>query len=130
MKKLILISLAVMITGCAALPSKPVFLTGQWGGPGIDLLIEGGITTVQFDCAGGSIDTNMAAAGPFSAVGTYRAGQIGPVRVGQIFTSQKATYAGTVTDDAMTMSVRLEDGSMVGPFTLSRGTPGQITPCR
>ena len=130
MKKLVLIAMAAMLAGCAAIPSKPVFLTGQWGGPGIEMLIEGGITTVQFDCAGGSIDTNMAATGPFFAVGTYRAGQLGPVRVGQIFTSQKATYAGTVTEETMTLSIRLEDGSMLGPYTLTRGTPGQLTPCR
>jgi hypothetical protein len=118
-----------ILAACAAIPQKPVFLSGQWGGPHIDLLLEGGIGTVGFDCAGGTIDTNLAASGTFSAAGTYRAGQGGPVRVGQIFTSQRATYSGSVTGDQMTLSVRLEDGSTLGPFTLTRGAQGQLTRC-
>ena len=118
-----------MLAGCAALPSKPTFLSGQWGGPQVGLLLEGGIGTVEFDCASGSIDTNLAAAGAFSAVGTYRAGHGGPVRVGQIFTSQRATYSGSVTGDQMNLTVRLEDGATLGPFTLTRGAPGQLTRC-
>jgi hypothetical protein len=118
-----------ILAACAAIPQKPVFLSGQWGGPHVDLLLEGGIGTVEFDCAGGTIDTNLAASGTFSAAGTYRAGQGGPVRVGQIFTSQRATYSGSVTGDQMTLSVRLEDGSTLGPFTLTRGAQGQLTRC-
>lgn len=123
------IGFALAFSGCAALPSKPVFLTGQWGGPGISLLIEGGIAQVQFDCAAGTIDSNLSAGGAFSAPGTYRAGQAGPIRVGQIFSSQRATYSGSVADNSMTLSVRLEDGSSVGPFTLIRGDAGQIRRC-
>jgi hypothetical protein len=118
-----------ILAGCAAIPQKPVFLSGQWGGPHIDLLLEGGIGTVEFDCAGGTIDTNLAASGTFTAAGTYRAGQGGPVRVGQIFTSQRATYSGSVAGDQMTLSIRLEDGSTLGPFSLTRGAPGQLTRC-
>jgi hypothetical protein len=118
-----------ILAGCAAIPQKPVFLSGQWGGPHVDLLLEGGIGTVEFDCAGGTIDTNLAASGTFTAAGTYRAGQGGPVRVGQIFTSQRATYSGSVAGDQMTLSIRLEDGSTLGPFSLTRGAPGQLTRC-
>ena len=118
-----------MLAGCAAIPQKPGFLSGPWGGPHVGLLLEGGIGTVEFDCAGGSIDTNLAASGTFTAAGTYRAGQGGPVRVGQIFTSQRATYSGSVTGDQMSLSVRLEDGTTLGPFTLTRGSPGQLTRC-
>ena len=41
-----------ILAGCAAIPQKPVFLSGQWGGPHVDLLLEGGSGTVEFDCAG------------------------------------------------------------------------------
>jgi hypothetical protein len=118
-----------LLAGCAGMPQKPVFLFGQWGGPHVSLLLEGGIGTIEFDCAGGSVDSALPASGAFSAAGTYRPGQGGPVRVGQIFTSQRATYAGTITGDEMTLSVRLEDGSTVGPFTLVRGAPGELTRC-
>ena len=129
MRRLGTFAAIAMLAGCAAIPQKPTFLTGPWGGPHVGLLLEGGIGTVEFDCAGGSIDTNLAASGTFTAAGTYRAGQGGPVRVGQIFTSQRATYSGSVTGDQMNLSVRLEDGSTLGPFTLTRGAPGQLTRC-
>ena len=129
-RSLFLLAPLAILAGCAALPSKPVWLSGPWGGPGVSIVLEGGIGTVSFDCAGGTIDTNIPAQGPFSAAGTYRVGQGGPVRVGQIYTSQKATYAGTVDDKTMTLSVRLDDGNTVGPFTLAQGDPGQVTPCR
>lgn len=129
MKRLGVLAAITLVAGCAAIPQKPVFLTGQWGGPHVGLLLEGGIGTVEFDCAGGTIDTNLVASGTFTAAGTYRAGQGGPVRVGQIFTSQRATYSGSVTGDQMSLSVRLEDGSTLGPFTLARGAPGQLTRC-
>ena len=125
----VMMAVAATLSGCAALPSKPVFLTGPWGGQGVGLLIEGGIAQVQFDCAAGTIDSNLAASGTFSAPGTYRTGAAGPVRVGQIFTSQRATYSGSVAAETMTLSVRLEDGTSLGPFTLTRGAQGQINRC-
>ena len=129
MRRLGTLAAVAMLAGCAVIPQKPAFLTGPWGGPHVGLLLEGGIGTVQFDCAGGSIDSVLAASGAFSATGTYRAGQGGPVRVGQIFTSQRATYSGSVTGDQMNLSVRLEDGSTLGPFNLTRGATGQLTRC-
>ena len=127
--RLFLIPLLAATAGCAALPSKPVFATGSWGGLGVEMLIEGGLANVQFDCASGTIDSNLAAAGAFSAPGSYRAGQPGPVRVGQIFTSVRATYSGSIDKDRMTLSVRLEDGTLVGPFALTQNQPGQINRC-
>lgn len=128
-RTLLILPALMLAAGCAALPQKPVFLSGQWGGQGIDMLIEGGIANVQFDCASGTVDANLPASGPFTAPGTYRPGQGGPVRVGQIFTSKRATYSGSVTDDQMTLAVRVEDGPTVGPLTLTRGAPGQINRC-
>lgn len=128
-RRFLLIPLAAVTAACAALPQKPAFLTGAWGGQGIEMLVEGGITSVAFDCAAGTVDSALPASGPFTAQGTYRPGQGGPVRVGQIFTSQRATYSGAVTEDQMTLAIRLEDGTLIGPFTLTRGTPGQINRC-
>ena len=118
-----------LLTGCAAMPHKDPYLFGLWGGPHAQLLFEGGIASVSFDCAGGTIDVPVATEGPFSAAGSYRAGQPGPVRVGQVFTSQRATYSGSVTKDQMTLTVVLDDQSVIGPFTLTKGAPGQLTRC-
>ena len=118
-----------LLTGCAAMPQKDPFLFGLWGGPHLQLLFEGGIATAAFDCAGGTIDVPVAGEGPFSAAGSYRAGQPGPVRVGQVFTSQRATYSGSVTKDQMNLTIVLEDQTVLGPFTLTKGAPGQLTRC-
>jgi len=130
--RLLLLSLALTgLAGCGTIPQKPPNLSGQWGGPHISLLLEGGLGTVEFDCAAGTIDSAIFPApdGRFSTVGTYRAGKGGPVRVGQIFQSQRATYSGTVTKTAMTLSLRLEDGQTLGPYTLTQGAPGELTRC-
>lgn len=122
---------AIGIAGCGTINQAPTHLMGAWGGPHIELLFEGGLGTVSYDCASGTIDGAIFPGpdGRFTATGTHRAGQGGPVRVGQIFTSSRATYIGSVDGDVMTLSVRLEDGTALGPFTLTRGQPGQLTRC-
>lgn len=121
----------VALAGCAALPQGPTHLSGQWGGPHVGLVLEGGIGALEYDCASGTIDTVVVPArdGRFTATGTHRPGQGGPVRVGQIFTSHRATYAGTVIKDDMTLTVTVENGTVLGPFTLRRDVPPQIVRC-
>lgn len=131
MKHWVLAVALVLTTSCATLQKKPPYLTGSWGGPHIAVAFSGGLANVRFDCASGSIDGLVMAAqgGPFEATGIYRAGSPGPVRVGQIFVSQPATYSGDVTKDVMTLNVELEDGTHLGPFTLTQGAPPQLTRC-
>ena len=121
----------ILATGCATMDSQPPYLTGGWGGPHAGASFNGGLGDVQFDCAAGTIDTQVFPAqdGSFEAKGTYREGAPGPVRVGQIFRSQKATYSGTVLEDVMTLRVQLEDGSTVGPYSLTMGGQPQLTRC-
>jgi hypothetical protein len=56
--------------------------------------------------------------------------------VGQIFRSQDAVYSGRVTAGSaknsrrvMTLQIALEDGTALGPFTLTEGSPPQVTRC-
>ena len=119
------------LAGCSAMGQGPTTLAGTWGGPGIGLTLEGGLGTVEYDCASGTIDQPIPSAdGPFKVTGTHRTGQPGPVRVGQIFTSQQATYSGTSMKADMTLSVKLEDGTELGPFKLTQGAPPQINRCQ
>jgi len=129
MKRLALLGL-LALASCATV-QKPPNLSGRWGGQGIGLLLEGGLGQVQYDCASGTIDSAIlpGAEGRFTAEGTHRAGQGGPVRVGQIFTSSRATYAGRVQGDQMELRVALEDGNVLGPFTLVEGAEPQIHRC-
>ena len=84
------------LSACASMALTPINASGQWGGPHIGLVLEGGLGTVEYDCASGTIDTPVIPApdGSFAAAGTHRPGQSGPIRVGQIFTSVPAKYAG------------------------------------
>ena len=129
--RLVLLAAVSGLSGCAALPQGPTNLSGQWGGRHISLLLEGGLGTIEYDCASGTVDTVIYPApdGRFSATGTHRPGQGGPIHVGQIFKSYRATYSGTVEKDQMTLSARLEDGTTIGPFNLVHGSQGELMRC-
>jgi len=121
----------ILASNCSTLEAKPPYLVGSWGGPSIGVSFGGGLGDVQFDCASGTVDSTVYPAkdGSFQARGTYREGAPGPVRVGQVFRTQPAIYSGHVTKNMMTLNVELEDGTLVGQFTLTRGGPAQITRC-
>jgi hypothetical protein len=121
---------ALATGGCETLENKPTHIGGLWGGPHAGIIFQGGLAEVQFDCAAGTIDDPVPARdGPFAVKGSYRAGASGPVRVGQIFRSQRATYSGTIAKTVMTMNVLLEDNTTIGPFTLTENQPPQLNRC-
>ena len=132
MRRAALLSAAAAgLAACAMIPQPPTHLSGQWGGPHISLLLEGRLGTIVYECASGTIDTAITPApdGRFTASGTHRPGQGGPIRVGQIFISHRTTYSGTIEKDEMTLSGRLEDGTILGPFSLTRGSRGELMRC-
>jgi hypothetical protein len=129
---------ALLLSGCNTLEGKPEHVFGIWGGPHAGIDFAGGMGEVQFDCASGTIDDPVypTPEGSFSVKGTYRTGTPGPVKVGQFFKSQEAKFAGQIAKSPqkgaprlMTLHVMLEDGTEVGPFTLTEGTPPTITRC-
>ena len=125
-----ILAAAMLLAGCTTTVDKPAYLIGRWGGPHAAMAFNYA-AEVQFDCASGSIDVPIYPAkdGSFLVKGTYRDGSPGPVRVGQIFHSQTATYSGTALEGVMTLNVELEDGTALGPFNLTLGGPPQITRC-
>jgi hypothetical protein len=129
MRRAVLAAASLLLAGCETI-DKPAYLVGRWGGPHAAAAFNG-VGQLEFDCASGSIDVPVYPAkdGTFEAQGTYREGSPGPVRVGQIFRSQAATYSGQLTEQAMTLSARLEDGTQLGPFTMTMGAPPQLTRC-
>jgi hypothetical protein len=129
---------SLALASCSTLEGKPANVVGVWGGPHVGLEFQGGLADVQFDCASGTIDDPLypGANGSFSLKGTYRTGTPGPVRVGQFFKSQGAVYSGQVTAGAakngpreMTLHVALDDGTNIGPFSLTEGAQPQLTRC-
>ena len=137
-QKLCLGAAIILLSACATLEGKPQHIIGPWGGPHVGANFSGGLADLQFDCAAGTIDDPImiTEVGPFSVKGTYRTGASGPIRVGQFFKSQEALYSGEIAKGpgkdsprVMTLSVTLEDGTALGPFTLTEGAPPQITRC-
>lgn len=128
---------ALLAGGCATSTGLPEHLLGVWGGPHAGLTFQGGLADVQFDCASGSIDDPIYPHpdGSFAVKGTYRTGAPGPIKVGEFFKSQEATYAGQVAKPGgkapktMALSLMLEDGAKLGPFVLTEGSPPELTRC-
>lgn len=131
MKRWPILGAAALVSSCATFDDKPAYLVGTWGGPHIGISFEGALGSIEYDCASGTIDSIVLPAkdGRFTAKGQHRQGQGGPIRVGQIFRTQRATYSGEVHEEVMTFNVSLEDGTTLGPFTLTEGAPPQITRC-
>lgn len=128
----LLAAAAILALGaCESISEAPTALSGQWGGQHVGVVLEGGVGRLEYDCASGTIDQPVIPApdGRFTAAGTHIPGQGGPVRVGQIFTSHRATYAGRVEGEAMTLTATLEDGTVIGPYTLTRGAEPQLVRC-
>jgi hypothetical protein len=133
-----LAAVALLLSGCSTMQGQPERITGVWGGPHVGIDIQGGLADVQFDCASATIDDPLYPApdGSFSAKGAYRTGSVGPIKVGQFFKSQDAAFSGRIVKGAtpngtriMTLNVALEDGTALGPFTLSEGAVPQLTRC-
>ncbi|HEY7006961.1 MAG TPA: hypothetical protein VH392_10845 [Sphingomicrobium sp.] len=128
----------LLLAGCQTASGLPEHLLGMWGGPHAGATFQGGLGDVQFDCASATIDDPVypAADGSFAVKGTYRTGAPGPIKVGQFFRAQGAMFAGTVAKPAtkgaprtMVLNIALEDGTALGPFTLTEGAPPQVTRC-
>ena len=126
-----LVASLIIASGQTPASAKTANLSGSWGGPHAGIAFQGGLADVQLDCASGTIDQPVFPAknGAFTASGTFRMGSPGPVRVGQIFRSERASYTGQIIKDVMTVTITLDDGTAVGPFTLARGATPQLTRC-
>lgn len=133
-----LVAVLILVSGCDTIPGEAEHITGIWGGPHAGLEVQGGLADVQFDCASGTIDDPLypAADGTFAVKGTYRTGAPGPIKVGDYFKSQGAVYSGQVTKAPaktaprlMTFRVALENGTIIGPFTVQQGMAPQLTRC-
>jgi len=136
--RLLLLAAAAALAGCSTIGPDASRIFGNWGGPHIGVAFQGGLADVSFDCASGTIDDPVYPAqdGSFAAKGTYRTGATGPIKVGQFFKSQGAAFSGHVAPAAtkgapriMTLNVALEDGTNLGPFTLTESAPPQLTRC-
>jgi hypothetical protein len=105
---------------------------GVWGGQHIRLEATASGAEIEFDCAHGTIEQAIALGrdGRFDVGGRYFVQHAGPVRRGEE-NGRSARYTGRVEGDTMTLNVTLTDNSdQAGPFTLTRGSRGNVFKCR
>ena len=86
---------------------------------------------LEYDCASGEIAGPVVPdrAGRFVASGVHIPGHGGPDRIDYVPPRKRATYAGQVTGDRMVLTVRVEDGVLIGPLTLVRGAEPRVYRC-
>jgi hypothetical protein len=124
------LALALLLAGCAAVPPDSVPLTGDWGGPHIQLHLTSGGGTLAYDCAHGTIRPVVVGRGGwFAADGTHTPEHGGPVREGEVLPTYPAHYSGNMRGDRMTLQARIESGAQLGPFKLRRGVQPMLTRC-
>jgi len=129
---LILSSVVFAITFLNHEDSRVRVQNGTWGGPHIGLEITGNRSTIEFDCAHGTIDQpfEIDSAGVFDLPGKYVKESAGPARQDANNDEHVARYAGRIKGKEMSLTVRIIDGNqVVGRFTLTRGAVPRVAKC-
>jgi hypothetical protein len=103
---------------------------GRWGGNHISLEVSETETTLEFDCANGTISKpiTLDENGRFSLPGKYVREGPGPVRQGDAQDSD-AEYSGRLNAGTLTITVHIAGAPDIGPFSLTEGRQGKITKC-
>ena len=123
--------LPLLALGCASVGPANAPLTGAWGGPHIGLTIGAARTEIQYDCADGAIEGPILpdTDGRFSVEGIHRPGHGGPAIQDEVLPTYLVRFVGTVRGAKMTLTGRVENGVLLGPFTLVRGAEPGIFRC-
>ncbi|MGH6728849.1 MAG: hypothetical protein ACREBK_01750 [Sphingomicrobium sp.] len=120
-----------LLAGCATVAAE-ASLAGQWGGQHIGLKIGATKSSLEYDCAAGTIDGPLVAdaSGRFTARGSHIPGTGGPVQAGATPRSYPAVYSGSVRGDTMTLVVDVPSINVrIGPMALRRGAEPILLHC-
>ena len=125
---------ALLAVACSGTdPTGPsTALEGRWGGEHIALSVAADNSTIEYDCAHGTIDEPLILDGNsnFVAVGTHTRESPGPIRLDEPPDRHAARYQGNVAGSRMTFTVTLTDtGETVGTFNLEFGNLGRVFKC-
>jgi hypothetical protein len=104
---------------------------GIWSGDHVRLTVSGTASTVEFDCAHGTLPAPIPVHdGAFDVTGVLVIEHGGPIRQDENLPRETARYSGTVTALDMTLRVTLADtGEVVGDYTLRLGGPARLFKC-
>ena len=105
---------------------------GLWGGEHISMQVTEQRTTIEYDCAHGTIDRRIALdrRGRFDVSGMQVEEHGGPVRQKEQLTSYPVRFSGQVNGKRMKLSVRNSvTNRLVGIFTLVYGNEPKLMKC-
>jgi hypothetical protein len=130
----ILTTALVATAACSVVVAGPnlLIVIGPWGGDHVRLDLQEAGGTLEYDCAYGTIEPGwtLTDEGQFTGSGEHFIEHGGPVQEGEVIPPRPASYSGTVDGDRMDLTVTLTDSAQaIGPFTLQRGSEGQILRC-
>ncbi len=131
MRARLVLPMLAALSACASVPPARGPVTGEWGGTHVGLKLSAAGGVLDYDCAAGTIDEPiiLLADRSFHVVGTHTPGWGGPERSGEVRPSYRTRYSGSVRGDRMTLTGRVENGVLLGPFTLVRGAEPVIMRC-
>lgn len=120
-----------LLAACAAVPAAGLPVSGEWGGTHVGLSLTPAGGTLEYDCAAGTMigPLMINRDGTFIAEGTHTPGWGGPEIDGQVLPSYSVRYSGSIRGDSMSLQGRVENGVLLGPFTLRRGAEPIIFRC-
>jgi hypothetical protein len=106
-------------------------VTGKWGGTHIGLTLTDTGGTIEYDCASGRLVEPLipGPGGSFAAEGLHAPGHGGPAIEGEVLPTYRTHFTGTVRGDRMTLTGRVENGVLLGPFALRRGAEAGTLRC-
>lgn len=105
---------------------------GNWGGTGINVVVEKKSVNVQYDCAEGEMSGPLKTdkKGNFRVDGFHTRHAFGPTRLDNMPRALPARYEGKIIGNVMTVKVTLtKTNEVVGEFTLERGKTGRLRRC-
>lgn len=120
-----------LLAACATLPSASHPVVGEWGGTHVGLSLTSNGGTLEYDCATGTMigQPMLQPDGTFHAEGTHTPGSGGPEIEGKVPPTYRVRYSGSVRGNIMSLQGRVENGILLGPFTLRRGAEPIIFRC-
>jgi len=128
---IILLLFGISFGGCAG-SNCQTDLVGVWGGDHIGMVVSDSSTTIEYDCAHGTIDEPMIIDenGEFEVRGVHMFEHGGPIRIGEVPDEHPALYQGSIEGEVMTLKVTITDtGKEFGSFTLTLGANPNVFKC-
>ena len=131
----------ILVVLCLLLPSVVALVyprvveripKGVWGGPHINMDVGESSVTIEYDCAHGAIHRPFVVdgSGGFNLRGTFTAERGGPVRADETPRERPATYSGTIKENTMTLTLKVDGEDESETFTLEKGKPGELFKCK